>query len=69
VDTSLFDGIKSGIRRTGLILAVTIMAASLIIYLGWEGQRIELQFIHVTIGALAIVLAWALAVVYIHRRG
>jgi ubiquinone biosynthesis protein len=69
VDGSLFDDIKKNIRRMGLIIAVTIMAASLVIYMGWEGQGLNLQFVHVTIGVLAIVFAWVLAVAVIYRRG
>ena len=69
VDHSLFDGIKATVRRTGMMLASTIMAASLILYIRWEGQRIELQFVHLTIGVAAVVFAWLAAVVYIHRRG
>jgi len=69
VDSSLFDGIKAGIRRTGLILSVTIMAASLVVYIAWEGQRIELQFIPITIGVAAVVVAWLAAVFYLNRRG
>ena len=69
VDASLFDPIKASIRRTGLILAVTVMAASLVIYTGWVGQRIELQFTHLTIGVAAVVAAWLAAVIYLGRRG
>jgi ubiquinone biosynthesis protein len=69
VDGSLFDGIKATVRRTGMMLSVTILAASLILYIGWEGQRIELQFVHLTIGVAAVVLAWLLSVVWIVRRG
>jgi ubiquinone biosynthesis protein len=69
VDHSLFDGIKATVRRTGMMLSVTILAASLILYIGWEGQRIELQFVHLTIGVAAIVVAWLAAAVWIVRRG
>jgi hypothetical protein len=37
--------------------------------MGWEGQGLNLQFVHVTIGVLAIVFAWVLAVAVIYRRG
>ena len=69
VDGSLFDGIKANIRRTGLILAVTIIAASLIVTMGLAGQVIHLEFTHITIGVSAVVLLWLVAVYFINRRG
>jgi ubiquinone biosynthesis protein len=69
VDTSLFDDLKHNIRRMGLIMAVTVIAASLIIYMGWEGQSLNLQLVHVTVGVSAIVFAWLVAVFAINRRG
>jgi ubiquinone biosynthesis protein len=68
VDPSIFDGVKASVRRTGLILAVTLMAAALIIYMGWESQRIELQLIHRSIGVAAVFAAWLAAVVFLVRR-
>jgi ubiquinone biosynthesis protein len=69
VDRSLFDDIKVSLRRAGKLLAVTIMAAALILYIGWEGPSFQLQFVHLTIGVSAVVLAWLVAVVYIGKRG
>jgi ubiquinone biosynthesis protein len=69
VDSSLFAPIQASIRRTGLILAVSLIAVALILYMGWMGQRIEMQFIHVTVGVAAVVFVWIAAVVYLVRRG
>jgi ubiquinone biosynthesis protein len=69
VDGSLFDEMKVNIRRMGKILAVTVMAAALILYIGWEGPSFQLQFVHLTIGVSGVFLAWLIAVVYIGKRG
>lgn len=69
VDRSLFDELKVNIRRMGKTIAVTMIAAALILYIGWEGRSINLQFVHVTIGVFAIVGVWLVAVLMINRRG
>jgi ubiquinone biosynthesis protein len=68
VDPSIFDGLKAGVRRTGLILAVSLMAASLVLYIGWEGQRIQLELFGRTLGVGAVFAAWLAAVLLLGRR-
>jgi ubiquinone biosynthesis protein len=69
VDSSLFDDIKASIRKMGMMVVATVMAAALILYIGWTGQSFNLQFVHTTIGVFAIVFVWLVAVIYIRRRG
>jgi len=68
VDRSLFDDVKLSLRRMANMMAVTLMAAALVIYIGWEGQAIRLQLVHTTVGVTAVVLAWAIAMVVLARR-
>ncbi|MBM4248708.1 MAG: AarF/ABC1/UbiB kinase family protein [Euryarchaeota archaeon] len=68
VDPTLFDGVKASVRRAGLILAVTLMAASLVLYIGWEGRRIELELLGRSVGVGAVFLAWLAAVAFLARR-
>jgi ubiquinone biosynthesis protein len=68
VDPSIFDGLKASVRRTGLIVAVTLIAAAFILYIGWEGQRIELELLGRTVGAGAVFGAWLAAVLLLARR-
>jgi len=68
VDPSIFDGLKAGVRRTGLILAVSLMAASLVLYIGWEGQRIQLELFGRKLGVGAVFAAWLAAVLLLGRR-
>ena len=68
VDRSLFDDVKVGIRRMANMMAVTIMAAALVLYIGWEGQAIKLPLSHMTVGVTAVVVAWAAAMILFARR-
>ena len=69
VDSSLFDDIKASVRKMGMIVAMTVMAAALMLDIAWTGQSFNLQFVHITIGVFAIAFAWLVAVIYIWRRG
>lgn len=68
VDPSIFDGVKASVRRTGLILAATLMAAALIVYIGWEGQWIELELLGRSVGVGAVFFVWLAVVLFLARR-
>jgi len=68
VDRSLFDDVRVGLRRMANMMVVTIMAAALVLYIGWEGQAINLPLAHMTVGVTAVVVAWAAAILLFARK-
>lgn len=68
VDEGAFSELKSYVRKVGLILAASIMAAALIIYIAWSGQVIELEFLPITLTMLSIFIIWVIVVFTIYRR-
>ncbi|UCE37319.1 MAG: AarF/ABC1/UbiB kinase family protein [Thermoplasmata archaeon] len=68
VDHAIFDDLKSYIRKIGVIVSISIMAAALVIYIAWTGQVINIEFLPITLSVLSIVIIWLIAVIIIYRR-
>ncbi len=68
VDDTIFQDLKSYIRKVGLILAVSLVAASLIVYIAWTGQVIDLAYIPLSLTVISIVVIWVILVFVIYRR-
>ncbi len=68
VDQTIFDDLKSYLRKIGLIVAISIMAAAIVIYIAWTGQVIKFAFLHITLSMLSVVVIWLIAVIIIYRR-
>jgi ubiquinone biosynthesis protein len=68
VESSVFDEMKSFVRKIGLILSVSIMAAALIIYLAVSDSSIDIGFLPFSISVLSIVIIWLLSIIVIYRR-
>jgi ubiquinone biosynthesis protein len=68
IDTSFIDDFKHHMRRTALIVAVSLMAAALLIYVAWAGNVTGLGLIPTGISAALIIIVWLATVIIIHRR-
>jgi ubiquinone biosynthesis protein len=68
VDTGFVDEFKHHLRRTVLILAVSLIAASLVIYVAWAGNVTELGLVPTSASIIIILLIWVATVAIIHRR-
>lgn len=68
VDTTFIDDFKHHLRRTALIVAVSIIAAALIFYVAWVGQLTDLGFLPTSMSVMFIVIIWVAVIVVIHRR-
>ena len=68
VDDNIFLDLKAYIRKVGFAVAVSLVAAALIIYIAWTGQVIELDFLPITLTVLSIVFIWIIALIAIYRR-
>jgi ubiquinone biosynthesis protein len=68
VDDSIFLDLKSYIRKVGFAVAISIVAAALILYIAWTGQVIEIDFLPITLTVLSIVIIWIIGLIAIYRR-
>jgi ubiquinone biosynthesis protein len=68
VDDSILLDLKAYVRKVGFAVAISIVAAALILYIAWTGQVIEIDFFPITLTVLSIVLIWIIALVVIYRR-
>jgi ubiquinone biosynthesis protein len=68
VDQTIFQDLKSYVRKIGLILAVSIIAAAVILYLAISDDVIKIDFMPVSISVVSVVLLWLISIVVIYRR-
>ncbi|UCF08534.1 MAG: AarF/ABC1/UbiB kinase family protein [Thermoplasmata archaeon] len=68
IDTGLVDDLKNQIRKTGLIVAISIIVATLIVNITLTGQSIKLSQLPITITIMSILILWVFAVILVHRR-
>jgi ubiquinone biosynthesis protein len=62
------EKLRRQIRKTGYILAVSIILATLMINIAISGNSIDIDPIPVSIDSVSIVLIWIMAIFFIHRR-
>jgi ubiquinone biosynthesis protein len=68
VDDTIFKDLKAYIRKVGLIIAVSLVAAALIIYIAWTGQVIDLAYLPLSLTVLSVVFIWIISIFIIYRR-
>jgi ubiquinone biosynthesis protein len=68
VDQTIFKDLKSYIRKIGLILSVSIITASVILYMAISDDVIKVNFLPISFSALSVVLLWLLSIILIYRR-
>jgi ubiquinone biosynthesis protein len=68
IDSEPMDNLRRQIRKTGYILALTIILATLMINIAISGKSIDIDPIPVSLSAVSIVVIWIIAVFFIHRR-
>lgn len=68
VDQTIFQDLKSYVRKIGLILSVSVIAAAIILYLAISEEVINLAFLPEPISVLSIVVIWLIAITVIYRR-
>jgi ubiquinone biosynthesis protein len=68
VDQTIFKDLKSYIRKIGLILSVSIIAASVILYMAISDDVIRVNFLPISFSVLSVVLLWLLSIILIYRR-
>jgi len=69
VDTGWVDDLKQHLRKTVLILAISIVAAALVLFVAYTGKDLGLGIVPHSLVVILIVIAWAIAIIVIHRRG
>ncbi len=68
VDQTIFQDLKSFIRKIGLILSVSILAAAVILYMAISDDIIKIEFLPVSLSVLSVVVIWLLSIIFIYRR-
>ena len=68
VDQTIFLDLKSFIRKIGLILSVSIIAAAVILYMAISDDVIKIDFLPVSLSVLSVVVIWLLSIIFIYRR-
>jgi hypothetical protein len=68
VDQTIFLDLKSFIRKIGLILSVSIMAAAVILYMAISDDVIKVNPLPVSLSVLSVVVIWLLSIIVIYRR-
>jgi ubiquinone biosynthesis protein len=69
VDTAWIDDLKKHLRKTALILAISLVAAALVIFLALTGKDLGLGIVPHSLAVVSVVLVWAISVFVIYRRG
>jgi ubiquinone biosynthesis protein len=68
VDQTIFQDLKSYVRKIGLILSVSVIAAALILYLAISDEVIDVALLPEPLSVLSIVVIWLVVVIVIYRR-
>jgi ubiquinone biosynthesis protein len=68
VDQTIFQDLKSYIRKMGLILAVSIIAAAVILYMAISDDVIKISILPISLSVISVVVIWILSVFVIYRR-
>jgi ubiquinone biosynthesis protein len=68
VDQNIFKDLKSYIRKIGLILSVSIIASSVILYMAISDDVIKVNFLPISFSVLSVVVLWVLSIIFIYRR-
>jgi ubiquinone biosynthesis protein len=68
VDQTIFQDLKSYVRKIGLILSVSVIAAAVILYIAISDEMIDVGFLPEPLSVLSIVVIWLIAVIVIYRR-
>jgi len=68
VDQTIFQDLKSYVRKIGLILSVSVIAAALILYIAISDEMINVRFLPEPLSVLTIVVIWLIAITVIYRR-
>lgn len=68
IDGEPIDNLRRQMRKTGYILAVTIILATLMLNIAISGNSIDIDPVPVSLSAVSIVVIWIVAVFFIHRR-
>jgi ubiquinone biosynthesis protein len=68
VDQTIFQDLKSYIRKIGLILSVSIIAAAVILYMAISDDVITIDFLPISFSVITVVILWLLSIIFIYRR-
>jgi len=68
IDGKPLEDLKRQIRKTGYVLAVSIILATLMINIAISGNSIDIDPIPISLSAVSIVVIWIIAIFFIHRR-
>ena len=68
VDMDWMVGFQSHLRRTILILAVSLVAAALLIFMALTGKDLGLGLLSQSAAVIVVLIMWAVAVLIIHKR-
>lgn len=68
VDQTIFQDLKSYVRKIGLILSVSVIAAAIILYLAISDEVIDVGFLPEPLSVLSIVVIWLIVIIVIYRR-
>jgi len=68
LDTGWIDDLKHHLRKTALIIAISLMASALIIFLAMTGKDLGLGVVPYRFLVILVVVLWAISVWFIHRR-
>jgi hypothetical protein len=68
VDMTPIEELKTQIRKTGLILALSVIIATLMISITLTGESVRLPYPPVDLSVLSLVIIWIVGVFFIHRR-
>jgi ubiquinone biosynthesis protein len=68
VDMDWMVGFQSHLRRTILILAASLVAAALVIFMALTGKDLGLGILSQSAAVIVVLIIWAVVVLIIHRR-
>jgi ubiquinone biosynthesis protein len=69
LDRTYFEELRRSIRRSTLVVTVSLVAIAIIYYITYAGPTFHLKAVHITLTVPVIIILWALAMWRIWKKG